>query len=73
MKNVQIPDELYEKAEEFAEADHVSVDRVVAAALSEKVGDWSRLRTRAERGSVDKLRSVLAKVGDAPPEADDQL
>ena len=35
--------------------------------------DWSKLQTRATRGSVDKLKDVLSKVSDAPPEEADQL
>lgn len=73
MKSVQIPDDLYEKAEKLAEADNVSVDRVVASALSAKIADWSRLRARAERGSMQKFRRVMAKVSDAPPVPEDQL
>ena len=73
MKTIQLPDDVYRRAEELAEADHVSVDRFVAAVVNEKVGEWSRLQARAARGSLDKLQQVLAKVSDAPPEAMDRL
>ena len=73
MKCIQLPDDVYQRAAELAEADHVSVDRLVAAMVNEGVSDWARLQARAERGSVEKLRNVLAKVSEAPPEARDSL
>jgi len=73
MKSVQLPDDVYELAAALAEADHVSVDRLVAAVVNEKAGDWSKIQARAARGSVEKLKQVLAKVSDAPPEAADRL
>jgi hypothetical protein len=73
MKNVQLPDDVYQRAAELAESDHVSVDRLVAALVNEGVGDWSRVQARAARGSVEKLKRVLSKVSDAPPEPTDQL
>lgn len=73
MKSIQLPDDIYRRATELAEADHVSVDRLVAAIVNERASDWSKLKARAARGSLEKLRSVLTKVGDAPPEAMDRL
>jgi hypothetical protein len=73
MKSIHLPDDVYQRAAELAEADHVSVDRLVAAMVNEGVSDWARLQARAERGSVEKLRNVLAKVSEAPPEARDSL
>jgi hypothetical protein len=73
MKTIQLPDEVYDQAAELADLDHVSVDRLVTAIVSERVGDWSRLHARAARGSLEKLRQVLAKVSDAPPEPMDRL
>jgi hypothetical protein len=60
-------------AAELAAQDHVSVDRLVAALVKQHVGDWSNLHERAARGSVKKLKRVLAKVSDGPVEAADQL
>ena len=42
MKNILLPDEIYERAAELAAIDHISVDRLVAALVSERVGEWSR-------------------------------
>jgi len=68
MKNVQLPDDIYDRAAQLAERDHVSVDKLVAALVSEHATEWGRLRERGERGSIDRLKAVLAKVSDAPPE-----
>jgi predicted CopG family antitoxin len=73
MKSIQIPDDVYKKAAELAEVDHVSVDRLIAAIVNERTSDWSKLKARAERGSLEKLRVVLSKVGDTQPESVDQL
>ena len=73
MKNIQIPDDVYKRAAELAEVDHVSVDRLIAAIVNERASDWSKLKARAGRGSLEKLRAVLSKVSDAPPDSVDQL
>jgi hypothetical protein len=73
MKSILLPDDVYEQAAALAERDHVSVDRLVAALVSEHVGEWSRLQDRAARGSLDKLKRVLAKVSDAHAEVVDRL
>jgi predicted DNA-binding ribbon-helix-helix protein len=43
MKSIQLPDDVYRRAAEMAEVDHVSVDRLVAALVNEGVGDWARV------------------------------
>lgn len=73
MKKIQLPDDVYRRAEELAQMDHVSVDRFVAAVVNERAGDWSRMQGRAANGSVEKLRGVLSKVRDVPPAEADQL
>jgi hypothetical protein len=73
MKSIQLPDDVYKRAEELAEADHVSVDRLVAAIVSERASEWAKLQARASRGSLEKLRTVLSKVSDAPPEQMDRI
>ena len=73
MKSIQLPDDIYQRAAQLAEAHHVSVDRLVAALVNERVGDWERVQGRTERGSLEKLKRVLSKVSDAPAEAADRL
>ena len=73
MKSIQLPDDVYQRAAEMAEVDHVLVDRLVAALVNECVGDWARVQERAERGSREKLKRVLSKVRDVPADGRDQL
>jgi predicted DNA-binding ribbon-helix-helix protein len=73
MKSIQLPDDIYQRAAEMAEVDHVSVDRLVAALVNEGIGDFARVRERAERGSREKLKRVLSKVRDVPADVRDQL
>ena len=73
MKSIQLPDDVYQRAAEMAEVDHVSVDRLVAALVKEGVGDWARVQARAERGSREKLKRALSKVRDVPADVRDQL
>ena len=73
MKSIQLPDDVYQRVAALAEADHVSVDRLVAAIVNERATEWAKLQARAARGSMDKLHAVLAKVGDTAPEASDRI
>ena len=73
MKSVQLPDDVYRRAVELAEVAHVSDDKLVAAIVNERASDWSKLQARAARGSLDKLKNVLSKAGDAPADAMDGL
>ena len=73
MKTIQLPDEVYQRAVELAEIENVSVDRLVAAIVNEKTADWSKVQKRAARGSAERLKRVLLKVSEAPPEPMDGL
>jgi len=73
MKSIRLPDDVYQRAPQLAEADHVSVDRLVADLVNEVAGDWERVQARAERGSLEKLIRVLFKVSAVPAEAANRL
>lgn len=51
LKSILLPDEVYERAAELAAIEDISVDRLVAALVSERVGERLRLQKRAARGS----------------------
>lgn len=72
MKSIHLPDEIYDRAAKLAERDNVSVDRFIAALVHQHAIDWEELQGRAQRGSLDKFRAVLAKVRDAQPEPFDR-
>jgi predicted CopG family antitoxin len=73
MKTIKIPEEVYERAAALAEADNVSVEKLVSALVTERIDDWFRMQARATRGTMDAYHRVLAKVSDRPPEAVDRL
>ena len=60
----------------LAARENISVDQLVASALSTQVSAWMTkdyLGQRAERGSWQKFQQVLTKVLDVEPEDYDQL
>jgi len=73
MKSIQLPDDVYQRAAALAEADKVSVDRLVATIVNERASQWSSMQARAARGSVERLRAILAKASDTPAEAVDSF
>lgn len=62
--SISVPEDLYRKAAEIAEAQHVSVDAVFASALADQLAAWERLKQRASRGDRDKFLAVLNKAPD---------
>jgi hypothetical protein len=70
---ISVPEELYRKAVEVAEQQHVSVDEVFAAAFAEQMSALDRLKERAKRGSRDKFQAMLDKAPDVDPEEYDRL
>ncbi|HEY6253717.1 MAG TPA: toxin-antitoxin system HicB family antitoxin [Candidatus Angelobacter sp.] len=70
--NVGVPDDLYRKAAEIANARHVSVDEVFASAFAEQLSAWERLQARAARGGRRKFLAVLDKVPDVEAGDSDQ-
>ena len=66
--SVRVPEELYHKAVEIAQAQRVSVDEVFASAFAEQVSAWERLQQRASRGSREKFLAALDEVPDVEPD-----
>jgi 23S rRNA G2445 N2-methylase RlmL len=74
--NVQIPESLYKQIETLAAKENISLEQLVAIALSAQVSAWMTkdyIEEKAKRGSWDKFQQVLAKVPDVEPEDDDKL
>ena len=72
----KVPDYLARLTIEVAEREKVSVDQIVALALSAQVESWrirDDMETRARRANPDDFGRLLAKVPDAPPLAGDEL
>ena len=66
----QIPESLYNQVKSLAERDGITVDHLVAIALSAQVSAWltkDYISERARRGSWDEALKVLAVVPDVEP------
>lgn len=71
--NIDIPQDLYDRAERIARAQRISVGEVLAAACAAHVSSWERLHARAARGDRTAFLGVLAKVPDTEPAESDRL
>ena len=71
--NVEITNDVYERAAQIAQSQQVSVADVFAAACAEHVAAWERLESRAKRADRDRFLEVLDKVPDVEPAESDRL
>ncbi|NJM72111.1 MAG: hypothetical protein HC862_19075 [Scytonema sp. RU_4_4] len=74
--NVQIPESLYKQMEALATKENMSIEQLVAVALSAQVSAWMTkdyLEEKAQRGSWEKFQQVLTKVPDVEPDDYDRL
>ena len=72
----QLPKNFYQQVEALAVKENLSLDQLVALALSAQVKAWSdknALAECAERGSWEDFQSILAQVPDVQLEAFDRL
>jgi hypothetical protein len=71
--NVTVPDTVYRQIAELAARQQVSVERIVAAALSEQLSGWSRVERMAKLGSRERFLAALDKVPAVEPAPEDRL
>ncbi|MBL8228521.1 MAG: hypothetical protein JNL98_08590 [Bryobacterales bacterium] len=71
--NVEVPQDLYDRASEIARSQSISVADVFATACFEHVAAWERLKNRAHRGDRTRFLEVLAKVPDVEPDERDRF
>ena len=72
MKTIQaqVPDYLAALATDAAARERITLDQVVALALSAQLSAWKvreDIETRARRGHPEDLRDILDQVPDVPP------
>ena len=72
-RTISLPEEILRRAEELAAQEHVSVEELVSAALSEHLAGSEYLRRRGQRASVERFRAALDRIPDAEPEPHDRL
>ncbi|MBD2497931.1 ribbon-helix-helix protein, CopG family [Nostoc sp. FACHB-280] len=74
--NVQLPESLYKQIEALAAKENISIEQLVAIALSAQVSAWMTkdyLEEKANRGSWEKFQQVLSKVPEVEPEEYDKF
>lgn len=73
--NVNLPDSIYNGIRGLAQRENISLDHLVALALSEKMSAMMTekyLRERSARGDRKKFLAVLDQAPDVPAEAEDR-
>lgn len=71
--NVTVPDTVYRQIAELAARQQVSMERIVAAALTEQLSGWARIEQMAEHGSRELFLAALDKVPAVEPAPEDRL
>ena len=71
--SANIPDVLYQQLESFAEKEQISIDGLVAIALSSQIALWSTRDYLEEKANWDAFERVLAKVPNIEPDECDCL
>ena len=71
--NIELPQDLYEQAQQIADAQHLRVDDVLASAFADQLCQLRRLQEKARQGSREDLLRILDKVPDVEPEEYDRL
>jgi hypothetical protein len=72
-KSVAVPQDLYDKAAELADQEHISVDDFISAALADQIAARQYLNQRRARSTDDRFRQALKQIPDIEPEAHDRL
>lgn len=71
---VTLPDTLAAQAREIATREHISVDALIASALTAQLDHTPQRPTIAERAARvnwEKVGAILARVPDVPPVSED--
>ena len=74
--SLRLPNSIHNRVKELAKLDGVSINQFISVALTEKVSVLNAadyLKERADRGSLEKFRSVLDKVSNREPEEFDGI
>jgi predicted DNA-binding ribbon-helix-helix protein len=74
--SVRLPNSLHNNLKEFAEREGISINQLIANAVSEKVaalGAESYLLERAQRASREAFDAALALVPDVEPLEEDRI
>jgi hypothetical protein len=71
-----IPDSLYHQLEQLAQRESISLEQLIAIALSAQVSSWlmkDYIEEKAKQGDWEKFQAILSKAPDVKPPAYDSL
>ncbi len=74
--SLRLPDSIHRHLKQLAQKEGVSINQFIASAVAEKVSAIATedyLKMRAERANKTEFKTILAKVSDRPPLAEDLL
>ena len=74
--SLRLPESLHNQLRRLAKQEGISINQLLASAAAEKVAALTTeqyLKERAERGSREKFRAVLARISDAAPLPEDEF
>jgi predicted transcriptional regulator len=63
--SIRVPDSLHERLKQLSKKEKVSINQLIASAVTEKIAALETeeyLSKRAEKGDLEKYRKVLEKV-----------
>lgn len=69
--SIRIPDSIHGKVKEISKIDNISINQFIASAVGEKIAALETenyLHERAKRASEQKVKEILLKIPDAPPD-----
>jgi hypothetical protein len=72
-KSVAVPDEIYARVAELAEADKVSIGDFISGGLADQLAARDYLRRRGARASREKFLAALDQVPDVESEEYDRF
>jgi hypothetical protein len=72
-KVISVPEELYNKAADYAAKENVSVEEFVAALLSKQLASRDSIESRALLFNRDDFDRALSAIPDVEPEEHDRL
>ena len=73
--SIRIPDSSHGKVKEISKTDNISINQFIASAVGEKIAALETenyLHERAKRASEQKVKEILLKIPDAPPDIRDR-
>ena len=72
-KSIVLPDEIYAKAAEQAEADRMSIEDFISGALADQLAARDYLQTCGSRATRDRLLAALNEIPVVEPDEHDRL